>query len=74
MNAPMFAWLANPASVRSSCLWSGPSYCIPQPCLWMIGTMPSMFGYLSSRPRARTRSATYLLVPAEQLTVLMTAT
>ena len=48
-----------------------PSYCMAQPSLWMIGTTPSTFGYLSSRPDARTRSAMYLLVLAEQFTVLM---
>ena len=64
---------AKPASVRSSWLWSGPSYCMAQPALCVIGSTPSTFGYWLRRPLWRIFSAMYLLVLAEQLTVLMMA-
>ena len=64
---------ANPASVRSSCLWSGPSYCIPQPPLWVIAHDAVDVREILQQP-ATPPSAMYLLVDAEQLTVLMIAT
>ncbi len=36
MYAPTLGCLAKPASVRSSWLWSGPSYCMAQPALCVM--------------------------------------
>ena len=74
MYAATLGCLAKPASVRSSWWWSGPSYCMAQPALCVIGDdAVDVRDTASAGPVARNRSEMYLLVLAEQLTVLMMA-